>query len=191
MIWLAVEAVCAWQQAEHGATRRLHCHAPCVDRQKPGAHAKRLPTGDQRFLLLETIREFALEQLRAHGEEALLRQRHFAAYLQLFPHRRSPTCVGQRIRTWLARLKPEQDNLRAALQWTLDRSAVCRCGVADAGRQLLLEYLAAMAMKRPVAGATVAPPPGACPDLRLAILLTFYRCRVRAGRIPADGPLDG
>ena len=42
-----------------------------------------LPSGEQRFLLLETIREFALEQVRAQGEEARLRQRHFAAYLQL------------------------------------------------------------------------------------------------------------
>ena len=30
--------------------------------------------GEQRFLLLETIREFALEQVRMHGEEAQLRQ---------------------------------------------------------------------------------------------------------------------
>lgn len=40
--------------------------------------------GEQRFFLLETIREFALEQLRAHDEEATLRQRHYAAYLHLF-----------------------------------------------------------------------------------------------------------
>ncbi len=40
--------------------------------------AETLPSGEQRFLLLETIREFALEQLRMHGEEAQLRQRHSA-----------------------------------------------------------------------------------------------------------------
>lgn len=42
------------------------------------------PGGEQRFLLLETIREFALNQARAHGEEARLRERHYAAYLRLF-----------------------------------------------------------------------------------------------------------
>ena len=81
--------------------------------------AATLPSGEQRFLLLETIREFALEQARINGEEAPLRQRHYAIYLQLFrtgdSHLRRSEAA-----TWLARLQPEQDNLRAALQWTLD-----------------------------------------------------------------------
>ena len=83
--------------------------------------AETLPNGEQRFLLLETIREFALEQVRTQGEEAWLRQRHFAIYLQLFrigdSHLRRTEAA-----TWLVRLKPEQDNLRAALQWALDEA---------------------------------------------------------------------
>ena len=55
----------------------------------------------------------------ASGEVELLRQRHHAAYLQLFrtadSHLRGPEA-----RPGLARLEPEQDNLRAALQWALD-----------------------------------------------------------------------
>ena len=82
-------------------------------------HAVTLPGGEQRFLLLETIREFALEQARTQGEESLLRQRHYAVYLQLFrtgdSHLRRAEAA-----TWLARLQPEQDNLRAALQWTIN-----------------------------------------------------------------------
>ena len=83
--------------------------------------AETLPSGEQRFLLLETIREFALEQLRAHGEEARIRQRHYAAYLQLF---RTGDSYLRRAEaaTWLARLEPEQDNLRAALQWAFDEA---------------------------------------------------------------------
>ena len=81
--------------------------------------AETLPSGEQRFLLLETIREFALERLRAHGEEALLHQRHYAAYLQLFrtgdSYLRGPEAAA-----WFARLELEQDNLRAALQWAFD-----------------------------------------------------------------------
>ena len=83
--------------------------------------AETQPSGEQRFLLLETIREYALEQLRAEGEEALLRSRHYAAYLHLFrsgdSHIRGPDAA-----IWLARLEPEQDNLRAALQWTFDEA---------------------------------------------------------------------
>lgn len=81
--------------------------------------AETLSTGEQRFLLLETIREFAQEQARAHSEETLLCQRHYAAYLQRFrtvdSHLRGPDAA-----TWFARLVPEQDNLRAALRWSID-----------------------------------------------------------------------
>jgi len=96
--------------------------------------ADTLPSGEQRFLLLETIREFALEQMRAHGEEGNLRQRHYAVYLHLFrtgdSHLRRSEAA-----TWLARLQPEQDNLRAALQWA------CGYGMANDGRWLVLEPL--------------------------------------------------
>ncbi|MFN8491754.1 MAG: helix-turn-helix domain-containing protein [Caldilineaceae bacterium] len=84
-------------------------------------HAETIPNGEQRFLLLETIREFALEQLRVHGEEARLRQRHYTAYLHLF--RTGDTHLrGAEAATWLVRLELEQDNLRAALQWVLDKT---------------------------------------------------------------------
>ena len=77
--------------------------------------------GDQRFSLLETIREFALEQLRLEGEDEFARQRHYALYLQRFrtadAHLRGPEAT-----VWFARLQPEHDNLRAALRWTLDRA---------------------------------------------------------------------
>ena len=77
-------------------------------------------TGEQRFSLLETIREFALEQLRAQGEEEAARQRHYNIFLQRFrdadSHLRGPDASN-----WLRRLQPEQENLRAALQWTQDR----------------------------------------------------------------------
>lgn len=81
--------------------------------------AETLPSGEQRFLLLETIREFALEQLRAHGEEMLLRQRHYTAYLQYFRTADSHL-RGAEAAAWVARVEADQDNLRAALQWTLD-----------------------------------------------------------------------
>jgi len=81
--------------------------------------AETLPSGEQRFLLLETIHEFALEQALLHGEEHMLRERHYAAYLDFArmadSYLRTPEAAP-----WLARLKSEQDNLRAALQWTLD-----------------------------------------------------------------------
>ena len=75
--------------------------------------------GQNRFDLHELMRQYAAEQLAASGETDLIRQRHYAAYLQLFrtadSHLRGPEAA-----TWFARLQPEQDNLRAACQWTLE-----------------------------------------------------------------------
>jgi predicted ATPase len=112
----ALEMVNAWRQETGIRPLRSMLHALIG---KSLVRAETLPSGEQRFLLLETIREYALEQLRMHGEEALLRQRHYATYLHLF---RTGDSYLRRAEaaTWLARLEPEQDNLRAALQWALD-----------------------------------------------------------------------
>ena len=75
--------------------------------------------GQGRFDLHELVRQYAAEQLVANGEVDLIRQRHHAAYLQLFrtgdSHLRGPDAA-----TWFARLEVEQDNLRTAFQWALD-----------------------------------------------------------------------
>ena len=79
-------------------------------------HGEITNTGKPRFLLLETIREFALEQLQLHGEATALRQRHYLAYLQLF-RIGDRYLRGAEAAIWVARLVPEQDNLRSALKW--------------------------------------------------------------------------
>jgi predicted ATPase/DNA-binding CsgD family transcriptional regulator len=72
--------------------------------------------GEPRYLLLETVREYGLERLELHGEEAEQRRRHVAYFLALAeeaePHLGAP---GQE--RWLARLTAEHGNLRAALAW--------------------------------------------------------------------------
>ncbi len=82
-------------------------------------HSETTVTGEQRFILFETIREFALEQLQANGEEAWLRQRHFAAYLQFCRIGDSHLRRAEGA-TWATRLELEQDNVRAALEWAFN-----------------------------------------------------------------------
>jgi predicted ATPase len=80
-------------------------------------------SGDSRFVMLETIREFALEQLQAGAAAETLRQRH-AGYFLLLAEQAEPELTGSLQEVWLDRLESEHDNLRAALQWALNRGAV-------------------------------------------------------------------
>jgi DNA-binding CsgD family transcriptional regulator/tetratricopeptide (TPR) repeat protein len=78
------------------------------------------PAGEKateaRYRLLETVRDFASEQLSASGEEALTRAAHAQTYLELAetaaPHLRGPEQVA-----WFDRLQREHPNLRSALVW--------------------------------------------------------------------------
>jgi len=74
---------------------------------------------EPRFTMLETIREYGLEQLASVGEAEALRRRHAAHYLAV-AKRAEPALTGAEQGTWLARLEGEHDNLRAALQWSRD-----------------------------------------------------------------------
>lgn len=78
------------------------------------------PEAPSRFTMLETIREFGLERLAAADEEETTRDRHAAYFLDLIAHPdflMSPP-GDQRC---LERFAPEQDNLRAALEWLAAR----------------------------------------------------------------------
>ncbi|HUS15619.1 MAG TPA: tetratricopeptide repeat protein [Chloroflexia bacterium] len=74
--------------------------------------------GEPRFGMLETIREYAMEQLRAGGEESALRHQHAVYYLTLVEEG-SRELRGPQQAVWLARLEAEHDNLRAALRWAI------------------------------------------------------------------------
>ncbi len=75
--------------------------------------------GQARFRMLETIREFANEQLAASGEGDLMRARHHDHFLAL-AEQAEPMKMGADRKRWLARLSSDQDNLRAALAWSKD-----------------------------------------------------------------------
>ncbi len=75
--------------------------------------------GEGRFWMLETVKEYALEQLEAAGEEERIRRAHTAYYLTLVEEAR-PETKGPRQTEWFDRLESEHDNLRAALSWSLE-----------------------------------------------------------------------
>jgi predicted ATPase/DNA-binding NarL/FixJ family response regulator len=69
-----------------------------------------------RYHLLEVVRQYAAERLRASGEEVPTRQRHLEWCVAL-AEEAEMQLHGPRQVTMLDRLEAERDNLRAALRW--------------------------------------------------------------------------
>ena len=90
------------------------------------------PSGDLRFTMLETLREYALEQLVASVEDERVRQRHAAYYLGL-AEQAAPELHGWSARLWHDRLNADWDNLRAVLQWSLSAQGEPQLGLRLAG----------------------------------------------------------
>jgi predicted ATPase/class 3 adenylate cyclase len=80
---------------------------------------RRLPDFDEpRFLMLQTIRDFAEERLEESGEAHLIRDRHLEAFIAL-AQQAQPELFGPRRKEWLDRLEEDHDNFRAALEWAI------------------------------------------------------------------------
>ena len=71
-----------------------------------------------RYRLLESIRQYASEQLAERGESEALRHKHGQFFVAL-AEEAEPELIGPRQGEWLARLEAEHDNIRAALAWAL------------------------------------------------------------------------
>ncbi len=84
------------------------------------------PGGEERFRMLELVREYALFCLAEKGEgadgETAIRRRHTEHYLNLVLRARSEL-LGPRQIEWMARFEIEYGNLRAALGWARDHPA--------------------------------------------------------------------
>jgi predicted ATPase/transcriptional regulator with XRE-family HTH domain/Tfp pilus assembly protein PilF len=90
------------------------------------------PDDEPRFVMLETVRQYAAEKLDEAGETDMFRARHRDWFLQVaeqaYPQLDTPT-----VAMWFDRLAQEHDNLRAALDWSLRQG--------EAVKALRLTYL--------------------------------------------------
>src|SRR6266545_840806 len=100
----AVTAVVADSMATDAGSLNATLHALIG---KSLVRAETTPSGEQRFVMLETIREYALERLEASGEAERLRQQHAAFFVTLSEAGVRHDC-----------LEIEYPNLRAALEWS-------------------------------------------------------------------------
>ena len=119
----AVEAVCG---ADHSAPTLL---AQLVNKSLvaagPGA------AGPARYRLLDTIRAYAGERLEESGRADAARTAHMMHFLRL-AEESAERLRGPEQQAWIHRLLDDQDNLRAALEWT-ERSGRRNEGVQMAG----------------------------------------------------------
>ncbi len=75
-----------------------------------------LNEGGERFHLLETIRQYATEQLSEAGEDETLSDRHAAHFCNLVREAEAAQTQLETV-TWVRRLVRETDNFRAAFDW--------------------------------------------------------------------------
>jgi predicted ATPase len=126
----AAEAVCA----DSMVNARAVLHAPNVLPLLLNLVGKSLVVAEEleggiRYRMLETIRQYALEQLAAHDEVNVLRRQHARVFLdyvrEIAPRtlRESGTplhfVLGAESEVWTRRIASDHDNLRAALGWCL------------------------------------------------------------------------
>ncbi len=76
--------------------------------------------GESRFWMLESIRQFGLERLAVHGEEAVARDAHAAWYLRMGVEAELGLQGGDQV-VWLDRLESEHENLRLVFRWLFEQ----------------------------------------------------------------------
>jgi non-specific serine/threonine protein kinase len=110
----AAEAICTGESVEAYEVIDLLTHL--VDKSLVVAEEE---NGRTRYRFLETVRQYARDRLLESGEAEELRGRHLKWFLGLVECA-EPEFRGPNLMIWLDRLEAERDNIRAALEWSLE-----------------------------------------------------------------------
>ena len=111
----AAEAVCAGDGIEEKQV--LELLSRLIDQSLVSMQEQ---SGGARYRLFEVIWQFGWEKLEAKGEAMILSRRHRNWYLGL-AQQAEQGLMGEQQGVWLDRLEAEQQNLRAALRWSLEQ----------------------------------------------------------------------
>jgi predicted ATPase/DNA-binding CsgD family transcriptional regulator len=109
----AAEAVCGGEEIDpykilDGLSRLVDKSLVVVERPE---------SGETRYRLLETIRQYAKEKLIEAGETEVTKDRHLDYFIQ-WAEEAEPHLNGVDQLPWLVQYEAEHDNLRAALEWS-------------------------------------------------------------------------
>ncbi len=111
------EAAQAVSAEDYPASRMLDAIGSLVDQSLVQPV---MSSGEPRFSMLETIREYAAERLQDSGEREVARRRH-SEFFRALAEEGEPHLVGPGQGVWLDRLEAELDNLRAALDYACEQ----------------------------------------------------------------------
>ena len=75
---------------------------------------------EPRFAMLETLREYGQERLRKSGRAKTVQNAH-ALYFLTYVEEAEPHLKDAQQLLWMVRIEQEQENVRAALEWLIDR----------------------------------------------------------------------
>lgn len=95
----------------------LDCVASLVD--KSLLLQREQMDGEPRFRMLKVVREFAFEALQESGEADEIKRRHAEFYASL-AETAEPELRGAKVGRWLEILEQEHNNLRSAMEWSLE-----------------------------------------------------------------------
>ncbi len=126
------DAVCAGDGVEESALFELM--ASLVDKSLVVAE---LEAAEPRYRLSESAREYAREKLAERGEHDVIANRHARGYRELAEQLEGEWETTAE-RAWLAKARPELENWRAALSWSLSQSHDVVTGQRLAGALRLL-----------------------------------------------------
>jgi predicted ATPase/DNA-binding CsgD family transcriptional regulator len=90
------------------------------------------PSGEPRFMMLETIREYARDKLGESGELDFINDRHLDYFLEL-AEEAEQEARGKEQAVWMRRLDADLNNLRGALERSLSRDGLVEQGLRLAG----------------------------------------------------------
>ncbi|MBI3461404.1 AAA family ATPase [Candidatus Acetothermia bacterium] len=107
----AAEEVCSGERIQKDEILDLVTHL--VDKSLVWAQQH---GGQTRYLLLETVRQYARDKLLEVGDSAHVRNHHLDYYLKL-AERAEPHLVDSQSLIWLEQLDWDYDNLRVAMEW--------------------------------------------------------------------------
>jgi len=133
----AVQAVCVFDTAGTSSPTQADDDGAILDQlaqllDKSLVQPQQGTGGEPRFTMLETIHEYAQEQLANSGEAAAAQRRHADYFLRVAleaePHMSRPERE-----VWMERLDREEANLRAALAWSKADSNAVQTGLRLVG----------------------------------------------------------